>query len=116
MQESQNLAASFINHYQDKSASVHTAGQCSSEPRGIETAAEAVHRVSTDKTAGAKVLVVCEDAGGTLTDELSSVNDFSKAFQDAFGSHVMAYVSDTSAQVHLQPCGLAATIVTFAQV
>ena len=114
MQESQGLAASFINHFQGKAASVHTAGQCSSVPRGSKTAAEVVHQVSSDKIAGPKVLVVCEDAAGTLADELSRVNDFSKAFQDSFSSHMMAYVSDTSAQVN--SCSMiAARIVTCVQ-
>lgn len=99
LQGPQDLSASLVNHLQNKVASTHVDGTCSATAQEKEDAAHVVQRLSNDQAAGPKVLVVCGDAAGSLEDELQSVAAFSKAVQAAFGSHVMAYVSDTSSQV-----------------
>ena len=100
LQGSQGLGLSLVKHFQGKAASTQTAGICgSSTSQESEDAAEVVQRMSNDKAAGPKVLVVCEAASGTLEDELKSVTSFSKALQAVFRSHVTAYVSDVSLQV-----------------
>lgn len=101
LQGSQGLGLSLVKDLQGKAASTQTAGTCGfSTSRESEDAAEVVQRLSNDKAAGPKVLVVCGGASGTLEDELKTVTDFSKALQAVFGSHVTAYVSDVFLQVY----------------
>ena len=99
LQGTQELGASLVSHLQGKIASTYTAGTCSATAQEKEDAAQVVQRLTDDKAAGAKVLVVCGDAAGSLEDEVKNVVTFSKALSAAFGSHVTAYISDTSAQV-----------------
>lgn len=99
LQGSDGLGSSLVKHFQGKAASIQTAGTCSATLQESEDAAEVVQRLSSDNTAGPKVLVVCGDASSTLEDELKTVVKFSKALQAVFGSHVTAYVSDMSLQV-----------------
>ena len=99
LQGTEDLGVLLVNHFRGKVASTQTAGTCSATAQKDEDAAQVVQRLSSDKATGPKVLVVCGDAGGTLEDELTRVNAFSKALQAAFRSHVTAYVSDTSLQV-----------------
>ena len=51
------------------------------------------------KVPGPKVLVVCGHPDADLASEVAHVTRYSQALQEAFGSHVMAYVSDASTQV-----------------
>lgn len=99
LQGSQDLSDSLVSHLQGKVASTHTAGKCSATAQEKEDAAQVVQRLSNDKSAGSKVLVVCGDVAGSLEDEMKSVVAFSKALSAAFGSHVTAYMSDTASQV-----------------
>ena len=104
LQGTQDLGASLVSHLQSKIASTYTAGTCSATAQEKEDAAQVVQRLINDKAAGAKVLVVCGDAAGSLEDEVKDVVTFSKAFSAAFGSHMTACVSDTSAQVWNRGC------------
>ncbi|KAL3163080.1 hypothetical protein ABBQ32_009499 [Trebouxia sp. C0010 RCD-2024] len=97
-QGTQELGASLVTHLQGKVASIHTAGKCSATAQDKEDAAQVVQRLSNDKSAGYKVLVVCGDAAGSLEDEMKSVVAFSKALSATFGWYVTAYMSDTASQ------------------
>lgn len=99
LQGTQELGASLVTHLQGKVASIHTAGKCSATAQDKEDAAQVVQRLSNDKSAGYKVLVVCGDAAGSLEDEMKSVVAFSKALSATFGWYVTAYMSDTASQV-----------------
>ena len=99
LQGSEAFGLSLVKHFQGKAASTQTAGTCSATPQETENAAEVVQRLSSEKTAGPKVLVVCGGASSTLEDELETVAHFSKALQAVFGSHVTAYVSDMPLKV-----------------
>lgn len=99
LQGSEAFGSSLVKHFQGKAATTQTAGTYSATPQENEDAAEMVQRLSNDKTAGPKVLVVCGGASSSLENELETVANFSKALQAVFGSHVTAYVSDMFLQV-----------------
>ena len=99
LQGGPDLGGLLVDYFESKLASTQTAGVCSHASQGPESASQAVQRLTGIKSPGPKVLIVCADPAGTLSDEVIHVNEYNKALQAEFSSHMMAYVSDTRSQV-----------------
>ena len=99
LQEVQGLGASLLDLFKGKTGSIQTAGSCMPAPGSSETALEALQRLSSSTAASPKVLLVCQDSAGSLSEELASLDEYSAAFQKTFESHIVAYVSCTSSKV-----------------
>ncbi|DBA94792.1 hypothetical protein WJX77_004725 [Trebouxia sp. C0004] len=98
-EEAQSLGDSLLASFQAKAPSAQTAGACSTASLDIqETPAQAMQRLKHVQASGPKVLVVCGHPDADLASELTHVSQYSQALREAFGSHVMAYVSEMSAE------------------
>ena len=100
MQEAQSLGDSLLASFQDKAPGAQTAGACAiASQDNEETPAQAMQRLRDVQAPGPKVLVVCGHSDADLASEMTHVSQYSQALREAFGSHVMAYVSEMSAEV-----------------
>lgn len=117
LQEAQSLGDSLLASFQDKAPSVQTAGACSTASQDSkETPAQAMQRLRVVQASGPKVLVVCGHPDADLASEMTHVSQYSQALREAFGSHVMAYVSEMSAEVsarHISFCIQEPTLSVF---
>lgn len=95
------MGDSLLASLKDKAPSVQTAGACSAASQNSEESpAQAMQRLRDVQASGPKVLVVCGHHDADLASEMTQVSQYSQALKEAFGSHVMAYVSDMSAEVN----------------
>jgi len=94
------LGDSLLASFQDKAPTAQTAGACSTASQDSEeTPAQAMQRLRDVQASGPKVLVVCGHPDADLASEMTHVSQYGQALKEAFGSHVMAYVSEMSAEV-----------------
>ncbi len=66
-----------------------------------------MQRLRDVQASGPRVLIVCGHPDADLALEMTHVSQYSQALKEAFGSHVMAYVSEMSAEVssrHISFC------------
>lgn len=102
-QEIEPLGNSLLASFQSKVPSAQSAGACSAASQDSnETPAQVVQKLRDGLASGPKVLVVCGHPAADLASEMTHVSQYNQALKDAFGSHVMAYLSDTPAEVILQ--------------
>jgi len=114
------LGDSLLASFKDKAPSAQTAGACSTASQDSqETPAQAMQRLRDVQASGPKVLVVCGHPDADLASEMTQVSQYSQALKEAFGSHVMAYVSEMSAEVssrHISFCIQGPTMSAFGRV
>lgn len=100
------MGDSLLASFQDKAPSAQTAGACSTAQDSEETPAQAMQRLRDVQASGPRVLIVCGQPDADLASEMTHVSQYSQALKEAFGSHVMAYVSEVSAEVSPKACML----------
>ncbi len=94
------MGDSLLASFKDKAPSAQTAGACSTASQDSqETPAQAMQRLRDVQASGPRVLIVCGHPDADLASEMTHVSQYSQALKKAFGSHVMAYVSEMSAEV-----------------
>ncbi len=94
------MGDSLLASFKGKAPSAQTAGACSTASQDSqETPSQAMQRLRDVQASGPRVLIVCGHPDADLASEMTHVSQYSQALKEAFGTHVMAYVSEVSAEV-----------------
>lgn len=90
-----------ITVLRQKASDMHISAACMDSAAELEQPADVLQKLARQQTSGLKAAVVCAPAQAdwTLQSEMAYLDSLSTATKAAYPHNVMAYLSDSSAQV-----------------